>query len=78
MFKRCFSSANYEFIQTVVKGRVGVVTLHRPRALNALCDGLFRELNAALHSFDSDENIGALLLTGSEKAFGNLKIKSSG
>jgi enoyl-CoA hydratase len=48
---------------------VGLVTLNRPQALNALNDALMRELAAALESFDRDEAIGAVVITGSEKAF---------
>lgn len=51
------------------EGRVGLLTLHRPQALNALNDQLMDELGAALRSFDADESIGAIVITGSEKAF---------
>jgi enoyl-CoA hydratase len=50
-------------------GRVGVITLNRPKALNALCDQLMTELGQALRGFDADAAIGAIVLTGSEKAF---------
>ena len=50
-------------------GRVGLIRLNRPAALNALCDQLMQELGAQLLSFDGDETIGAIVLTGSEKAF---------
>lgn len=46
-----------------------VVTLNRPKALNALSSPLFRELNDALTKYDEDKDIGAIVLTGSEKAF---------
>lgn len=60
----------YETIQTRVEaGKVGVVTLHRPRQLNALNDLLLGDLGAALQAFDAQESIGCLVLTGSEKAF---------
>merc|ERR1711962_1838710 len=49
--------------------RVGVVTLNRPKALNALCAGLMDELIKALNEMDNDPTIGAVVLTGSEKAF---------
>ena len=49
--------------------RVGVVTLYRPQALNALNDALMDELGAALQAFDADPAIGCIVLTGSEKAF---------
>jgi enoyl-CoA hydratase len=51
------------------KGRVGVITFNRPKALNALCDQLVAELGQALDEFEGDDAIGAILLTGSEKAF---------
>jgi enoyl-CoA hydratase len=51
------------------RGRVGLITLHRPQALNALNDALMDELGQALLAYDADEAIGAIVLTGSEKAF---------
>ena len=48
---------------------VAVITLNRPKALNALCDDLMRELTASLKAFDADKDVGAIVLTGSEKAF---------
>lgn len=45
------------------------VTLNRPKALNALCTPLFTELNDALSKYDQDKEIGAIVITGSEKAF---------
>merc|ERR1711915_183498 len=63
-------STNYEFIKTDVvgtDGRVGLVTLNRPKALNALCAGLMDELIRALNIMDSDAKIGAMVVTGSEK-----------
>jgi enoyl-CoA hydratase len=51
------------------KGRVGLITFNRPKALNALCDQLVAELGQALDEFEGDDAIGAILLTGSEKAF---------
>jgi enoyl-CoA hydratase len=59
----------YEHIVTSVDGGVGVVTLNRPSALNALCDELTKELAKALADFDADEEIGCVVLTGSPKAF---------
>jgi len=52
-----------------VHGRVGLIQLNRPQALNALCDELMTELGAQLLAFDADPAIGAIVLTGSEKAF---------
>ena len=60
---------NYENIAVTTQGRVGLVTLNRPKALNALNDALMDELGAALRAFDADEDIGAIVITGSEKAF---------
>jgi enoyl-CoA hydratase len=51
------------------KGRVGVITLNRPKQLNALSPDLMRELGEALHACDFDEGIGAIVVTGNEKAF---------
>ena len=45
------------------------MTLNRPKALNALCDALFNDLNVILSKFDKDPAIRAIVLTGSEKAF---------
>lgn len=59
----------YENLLVSVEGRVGVITLHRPKALNALSPALMAELVEALGAFDRDEAIGAIVLTGSEKAF---------
>jgi enoyl-CoA hydratase len=60
---------SYEFILTGVKGRVALITLNRPKQLNALNPQLMQELGAALLGFDADDAVGAILLTGSEKAF---------
>ena len=59
----------YQFILTETRGSVGLVTLNRPNVLNALNDDLVNELGDALEAFDADENIGAIIVTGSEKAF---------
>jgi len=50
-------------------GKVGIVTLNRPKALNALNGALMDELGQALKAFDADEAIGCMIITGSEKAF---------
>jgi len=63
------SEAAFENILTERKGRVGIITLNRPKALNALCDALVRELGIALTDFEADAGIGAIVITGSEKAF---------
>jgi enoyl-CoA hydratase len=59
----------YENIQVSTEGAVGIVTLNRPKQLNALNDALMDELGAALKAFDADGNIGCMIITGSEKAF---------
>jgi enoyl-CoA hydratase len=62
-----------EFITTAVHGdgalKTGVITLNRPKQLNALNDGLMDELGAALRAYDADAAIGCIVVTGSEKAF---------
>ena len=58
-----------ELITVSTQGRVGIVTLNRPKQLNALNDQLMNELGAALKAFDGDETIGCMIVTGSEKAF---------
>jgi enoyl-CoA hydratase len=60
---------SYEFINVEQKGRVGIITLNRPKQLNALSPDLMAELGAALRAFDADSGIGAIVLTGNEKAF---------
>ncbi len=60
---------NYETIQVETHGRVGLVRLHRPEALNALNARLIEELDEALSAFETDSGIGCYVLTGSEKAF---------
>jgi enoyl-CoA hydratase len=59
----------YEMILVETRGRVGLITLNRPKALNALCDQLMEELGHALRGFDADPIVGAIVLTGSDKAF---------
>ncbi len=59
----------YENILVETQGRVGLIRLNRPKALNALNSELIAELNGALDAFEQDANIGAVVLTGSEKAF---------
>jgi len=59
----------YETIIVETRRHVGVITLNRPKALNALCAALVRELGQALDAFEADDEIGAIVLTGSEKAF---------
>lgn len=59
----------YENILVETRGRVGLITLNRPQALNALCSPLMEEVTEALDAFEADPGIGAVVLTGSEKAF---------
>ena len=60
----------YECIEVRTEAeKVGVVTLNRPKQLNALNDQLMNELGEALKAFDADEKIGCIIITGSEKAF---------
>jgi len=72
-FQRQFASASaYQYLIVASKGKdnnVGFIQLNRPKAFNALCDGLMKELSVALNSFDNDDKIGAIVLTGSTKAF---------
>ena len=59
----------YEFILTETRGRVGVITLNRPKQMNALNPKLMQELGQALYGYDADDGIGAIIITGNEKAF---------
>jgi enoyl-CoA hydratase len=59
----------YEHILVERRDAVGVITLNRPQALNALCTPLIEELGTALDDLEADDAIGAIVLTGSEKAF---------
>lgn len=59
----------YENLIVETKGRVGVIRLNRPQALNALNRALVLELTQAIDAFEADEAIGCLLITGSDKAF---------
>lgn len=54
---------------TEQRGGVGIITLHRPKALNALCDALFDDLIHAVQAFDEDDSVGCIVITGSGKAF---------
>jgi enoyl-CoA hydratase len=59
----------YNTIQVETHGRVGLIRLHRPQALNALNSELASELNAAITAFEADTGIGCMVITGSDKAF---------
>lgn len=59
----------FELIIAETRGRVGLITLNRPKAMNALNDQVMDEIGQALDGFEADDNIGAIVITGSEKAF---------
>lgn len=59
----------YKNIQTETRDRVALITLHRPKALNALNSDMMHEVTSAIAEFDADEGIGCIVITGSEKAF---------
>src|SRR5258706_16094532 len=59
----------YEMILTERHGHVGLITINRPQAMNALNNLLMRELMDALEAFDKNENVGAMVIAGNEKAF---------
>lgn len=63
------SSSPYTNIITEKRGKVGLITLNRPKQLNSLCDELMRELLTALRQFQEDTEVGAMIITGSTKAF---------
>jgi enoyl-CoA hydratase len=63
------SAETYEVILVETRGRVGLITLNRPQALNALNAAIVGEINRALDGFETDPGIGCVVLTGSEKAF---------
>lgn len=69
---RSMSTVKREYIVVETRGaksNIGFIQLNRPKALNALCDGLMREVNAALDEFEKNPAIACVVLTGSEKAF---------
>ena len=59
----------YDTILVETRGAAGLITLHRPDALNALSSTLINELNSALDDFEADDAVGCIVLTGSAKAF---------
>ena len=59
----------FELIIAETRGRVGLITLNRPKAMNALNDQVMDEIGQALDGFEADDGIGAIVITGSEKAF---------
>ena len=60
---------SFQYIIAEKVRRVGLLTLNRPKQLNALNDGLMTELTAALDAFESDDEVGCILITGSDKPF---------
>lgn len=67
-----FLAGSYEFIKVEKTGAgktVAVIQLNRPKALNALCNGLMSEVSNAIDSIEKDSSVGAIIITGSEKAF---------
>ena len=72
------AAREYENIIVTRPGNgVGLITLNRPKALNALSSPLFEELNHATAELDADNEIGALIITGSERAFAGMLITFS-
>jgi len=66
------SSRGREYVETEKVGgkkNVGLIKLNRPKALNALCDGLMTDLSSALDEFEADSDVGAMIITGNGKAF---------
>jgi len=59
----------FETVRVEIDGRVGIITLHRPEALNAINAQLIQDLSAALDALEADPGVGCLILTGSPKAF---------
>ena len=62
-------AAPYSVVLVETRGAVGLITLNRPKALNALNSQLIAEINAAARDFDANPAIGAIVLTGSDRAF---------
>lgn len=60
---------NFETIKTATEGAVATITIDRPKAMNALNSQVLEDVVAAAEQFDADANIGAIVLTGGEKAF---------
>ncbi|KAK3806718.1 MAG: hypothetical protein J3Q66DRAFT_375044 [Benniella sp.] len=66
------TSPKLEYLLTETRGRVAIVTLHRPKALNALCNGSHCELSQVLKVFDVNMKIGAIVLSRSECTFADV------
>jgi enoyl-CoA hydratase len=61
--------SDYQCLKVEKRGRVGIITMYRPEALNALNIQLTKEITSALRAFEADDDIGAMILTGDGKAF---------
>src|SRR6201988_1977737 len=61
--------SDYEHIIVEQKGAVGVITLNRPKMLNALSFGVFREIARAVDELEADAKVGCIVVTGNDKAF---------
>lgn len=75
IFVILFVGGQYQYILVDKKGEkknVGFIQLNRPKALNALCDGLMLEVGKALDTFEQDTEVGAIVITGSERAFAGM------
>jgi len=66
---KSFSTKIYENVLLEIHGKTGLIILNRPKSLNALCAAIFQDLISSLNDFDSDDSIGAIVITGSKKAF---------
>lgn len=69
MNKILFRFSSFKHLLFETKGKVAFIQLNRPKALNALCDELIAELNTLTTQIDADSHHGAIVITGSEKAF---------
>ena len=67
LFSRGMSSAAYTLVTVERRGAVGLITLNRPKALNALNSALVNEINVAARELDSDKSVGAIVITGSDR-----------
>ena len=59
----------YKNILAGVRGSAGIITLNRPKALNAICESMLEEIAAQLKTFEEDNSIAAIIIRGSDKAF---------
>lgn len=66
---RYYSTPAYDNILVETRDKVGLITLNRPKALNALNSAIFKDINDAMAKYDADDSIGAIVITGSDRAF---------